>query len=201
MFVLALVALACRGSSDNKPAAGSGSALVTQPKPETFDSCKVGIDHLAKLACKAPEAARQVMQARSAIEGIVDTARKTPDTDPQKFQVLCAQLVQAIDRDAAKLDCAPRLDEATRLKIAGVLDAFYAQRTKLVPTGDAAADAALQKIAAVRDAACACADVACIDKLGPQLDAAVAQVPPKARELGTKLLDDAGRCLTRLRTR
>ena len=201
MFVLALLAFACRGSSDDKRAAGSGSALATQPKPETFDSCKVGIDHLAKLACKAPEAARQVMQAKSAIEGIADAARKTPDSDPQKFQVLCAQLVQAIDRDAAKLDCAPRLDDATRLKLTGVLDAFYAQRTKLVPTGDAAADAAIKNIAAVRDAACACPDVACIDKLGPQLDAAVAQVPPKGRELASKLLDDAGRCLTRLRTR
>jgi len=201
MFLFALIA--CHGS-DDKPSRGSGSALGSQAKLETFDICKVGIEQLGRVACKKPEDARQVMQAKSAVEGIVDAARKTPNADPQQFQVMCAQAVQAIDRDAEKLGCGPRLDAATRVKIAGVLDAFYAQRTKVVPTGDAVADAAVKRIAAVRDAACACPDLACMDKLGPQLEEAVAQLPQaaqKARELAAKLLDDASRCATRLRNR
>jgi len=198
---LFLFMLACHGS-ESAPTKGSGSALASQqPTAETFDICKVGTDQLAKLACKTPEDARQVMQARSAIEGLIDAARKTPSTDPKQFQVMCAQLVQAIDRDAVRLGCGPRLDDATRLRITGVLDAFYSQRTKVVPTGDPAADAAVKRVAAVRDAACACADLPCLDKLGPQLDEAIAQLPPKAKELANKLLDDAGRCATRLRSR
>jgi len=196
-----LLVLACHGS-DSAPTKGSGSALGSQqPAAETFDICKVGIDQLAKLSCKTPEDARQVMQAKSAIEGLVDAARKTPNNDPKQFQVMCAQLVQAIDRDATRLGCGPRIDDATRLRITGVLDAFYSQRTKVVPTGDPAADAAVKRIAAVRDAACACADLPCLDQLGPQLDAAIAQVPPKAKDLANKLLDDAGRCATRLKNR
>ena len=71
-----------------------------------------------------------------------------------------------------------------------------------MPTGDAASDAVIARIVAVRDAACECKDAACLDRVDQQLVAIgtlPATAPDAARTLGSKLLEDAGRCAARVR--
>ena len=76
------------------------------------------------------------------------------------------------------------------------LDRYFAQRTQVTKTGDPAADDLIAKVAAMRDAACACQDQTCLDKL--QIPSMPAHLPDAARDLVTKLLDDAARCAQRI---
>jgi hypothetical protein len=60
----------------------------------------------------------------------------------------------------------------------------------------------IARIVAVRDAACECKDAACLDRLDAKLGAIgtlPATAPDAARTLGSKLLEDAGRCASRVR--
>ena len=116
---------------------------------------------------------------------------------------MCAQMVLAIEQDAAKLGCTVPIDAAQRTEITALLDAWYGQRTPVVPTGDAASDAFIARIVAVRDAACECRDMACLDRVDKQLlelGAVPATATAAARTLASKLLGDAGRCASRVRT-
>jgi hypothetical protein len=83
------------------------------------------------------------------------------------------------------------------------LEEWYAQRTAVTPTGDAAADAVIAKIATIRDATCACEKSACLDEVDKQLASVgtfADNAPQGARDLGKKLLEDTARCAAKVRT-
>lgn len=176
-----------------------GSAAAPPP-----DICMRGLAVLERAACPTPEVQKNLLDAKQAIDHLVETSGKVgAGTDPRQFQVLCAQMLLALERDAAKLRCKIEISEAQRREITELLDAWYGQRTPVTPTGDAASDAVIAKIAGVRDAACACTDGACLDRLNPQLGGVGTlspNAPAAARTLGSQLLADAARCATRVRT-
>jgi hypothetical protein len=185
------------------PPASTGSAPAAPPAIPSTDACWIGLAALDGATCKTTDALKSLMGTRKSIESIVDTIRKLGGADPRQFQVMCAQMLLAIEQDATKLGCQVALDPPQRRDLRVLLEAWYGQRTPVVPTGDAAADAVIARIAAVRDAACACKDAACLDGLNAQLAGVgtmPAAAPDAARRLGSKLLEDAGRCASRVRT-
>lgn len=194
--------------SQPAPSAGSGApgaALVAgaTSDPSTPDICRNGIAMIEQATCDKPEARQSLLNTRRAIESTIETLGKVAGADRRQFQVMCAQMLLAIEQDATKLSCKLAIDERQRKEITTLLDAWYGQRTPVVPTGDAAADAVIARIAAVRDAACACRDAACLDQLDKQLGEVGAMpqaAPAEARTLGSKLLEDASRCASRVRT-
>lgn len=158
---------------------------------------------IEQATCGKPEARQSLLNTRQAIESTIETLGKAAGADRRQFQVMCAQMLLAIEQDATKLSCKLAIDERQRKEITTFLDAWYGQRTPVVPTGDAAADAVIARIAAVRDAACECRDAACLDRLDKQLGEVGTMpqtAPAEARTLGSKLLEDAGRCASRVRT-
>ncbi len=199
------------------PAPGSGAPSAAPPAPAPSadrappaapagpvpDVCRMGLDALGRAACPTPEAQQSLADAKQSIDGIIETLGKVGSADQRQFQVVCGQLLLAIEQDAAKLGCTVPIEPARRKEIAALLEAWYGQRTAVVPTGHAAADAVIAKIAAVRDAACACRDRPCLEALQQQLGA-VGEMPKAAPDaaklLGSKLLEDAGRCAARVRT-
>jgi hypothetical protein len=171
-----------------------------QPVAVANDLCRIGMGAIDRAACGS--AASSLTAARKSLEAIVTTAQNTGTTDPHAYDVTCARLVDAIARDAAKAGCTVTFDADVQARIKKDVDEYYAQRTPVTPTGDAAADAVITKVAAMRDAACACKDQACIDKVDDQLvkiPAMPAIAPQAARDLATKLLDDASRCAQRVK--
>ena len=181
------------------PSAGSGAA----DGASRVDICKISQDAVDKATCTTADGRQSLVDAQKAIGGIVQTIGKVGGTSLRQYQVMCAQLVLAIERDAAKLSCALAIDARQRAELTALLDAWYGQRTPVAPTGDAAADAVIARIVAVRDAACACKDAACLDRVDQQLVAIgtlPATAPDAARTLGGKLLEDAARCAARVRT-
>jgi hypothetical protein len=198
------------------PSPGSGApsvqpapapaATAEQPTPApalTPDVCRISLAAIEQATCKTPEARQGLLGARESIDKLVETIGKVGGADRREFQVMCAQMMLAIEQDAAKLGCTVAMDARRRTEITALLDAWYGQRTPVVPTGDAASDAVIARIVAVRDAACACRDAACLDRVDKQL-ATVGTLPEAApaaaRTLGGKLLEDAGRCASRVRT-
>ncbi len=118
----------------------------------------------------------------------------SPPDLARKSGAVCASFLEiAIGEQTAKgctFSAAPRAAE-----IAAFLDAYYAERAQLVPTSDPATDAVLAKLAAQRDATCACADQACALAAAKELpDPLPKNAPPKALELGGQLIDDIGKC-------
>ena len=185
------------GAPQGAPAPGAAAEAAAP------DLCRSSLAALDQATCKAPGDRQSLVNAKQAIGGVVETIGKASGTDPRQFQVMCAQMLLAIERDAAKLSCAVPIDARQRKEITALLDAWYGQRTPVVPTGDAAADAVIARIVAVRDAACECRDAACLDRVDQQLvaiGAMPATAPDAARTLGSKLLEDAGRCASRVRT-
>jgi hypothetical protein len=178
--------------------AGSAGSAATAPVPPQNDLCRIGIDAIDHASCGSAS----LQSARKSLETITATVQTTGTNDPHAYEVTCARLVDAIDRDAAKSGCTLQLDAGLRATIKKDVDEYYGQRTPVTPTGDAAADAIVTKVAAVRDAACACKDQACIDGVDKKLVAIPAMpgtAPQAARDLATKLLDDASRCAQRVK--
>jgi len=186
------------GSGAPPAAPASGAAAETS----TLDICRLSLTALDQSTCPAPEVRQNLLKAKKAINGIVETIGKVGGTDRREFQVMCAQMLLATERDAAKLSCTVAIDAGQRKEITALLDAWYGQRTPVAPTGDAASDAVIARFVAMRDAACECRDAACLDRLDQQLGA-IGTLPPAApdaaRTLGIKLLEDAGRCASRVR--
>jgi hypothetical protein len=197
-------AVAGAGSAISTGSAGSaagaaGSAAVVQI-PAADDLCRQGMAAIDHSSCGS--ATSSLSAARKSLDTIVATAQQTGVTDPHAYEVTCARLVGAIAHDAAKSGCTITFDAGMKAKIAKDVEEYYGQRTPVTPTGDAAADAVIAKVAAMRDAACACKDQACLDKADKQLvviPAMPATVPQAARDLATKLLDDASRCAQRVK--
>jgi hypothetical protein len=191
------------GAGAPAAAPASGVAPAAPATPETPDICRIGLDALDKATCTKPESRDSLVDARKAIARTSEAIGKLTAADPRQLQVMCAQMLLAIERDAAKLSCTLAIDARRRKEITTLLDAWFGQRTPVTPTGDAAADAVIARIAAVRDAACECRDAACLDRLDKQLGEVgtmPAAAPDAARKLGSKLLEDASRCASRVRT-
>jgi hypothetical protein len=199
----------CKDHRDQKareaPPSPSATPAAQAPAAATspLDVCRISVVAIDQATCTAPEGRQKLRDAKKALDGVVETIGKIGGADSRQFQVMCAQMLLAIEPDAAKLGCAVAIDASQRKEITALLDAWYGQRTPVVPTGDAAADAVITKISAVRDATCACRDAACLDRVDKQLVAIgtlPAAAPDAARTLGSKLLEDAQRCASRART-
>ncbi|HLL25578.1 MAG TPA: hypothetical protein VK427_25755 [Kofleriaceae bacterium] len=204
LLVLVLLA-ACKG--DKPPPAPTPTPTPTSPAvvvdaQALVDACAIGRFAVDKATCQSDAARGALAKAKKSLDGVLATVGQTT-ADPRQLQVMCSTMLLAIERDAAKASCTLALDALHRADIMALLDEWYAQRTPLVPTGDAAADAVIAKIAAIRDAACECRDGACLNKLDAQLGGVgtmPANAPEAARTLGSKLLEDAARCANRVRT-
>ncbi len=211
LLPLVLVLGACNPKASAPPAgtgSGAGGSAVGAPsaapqaKPvaPADDLCHIGMDAIDHATCGS--SAGQLQAARRSLETITATVQNTGTTDVHAYDTACARLVDAIDHDAKKTGCTLAIDAPTRTRSGKLMDEYYAQRTPVTPTGDAAADAVITKIAAMRDAACACTDQACVDKVDQQ----VVAIPPMpagasqaARDLASKVLDDAQRCAERVK--
>ena len=214
LVVLLLALVACKDDKAAKPAPApaSGSApvapaVVADAAVPSLDVCTIAQTTLDKATCPTPELRNDLMKAKKSLDGIVQAATATADpassAAKEQLQVLCAQIVLAIERDAKKINCAVAIDEGQRTEMVALLDAYYARRTPVVKTGDAAADALIDKLAAMRDATCACTTAKCLDQVDKQLSTIgtfSATAPQAARDLAGKLIDDAARCANRVRT-
>ena len=186
--------------------AGSAAAATEAPSAsasQSPDVCRISLAALEQAACATPEAKGKLLGAKQSIDSVVETVGKIGGGDPRQFHVMCAQMLLAIEQDATKLGCTVALDARQRKDLTALLDAWYGQRTPVVPTGDAAADAVIARIAALRDATCEWRDGACLDRLEKQareIGTMPASAPDAARTLGGKLLQDAERCASRART-
>jgi hypothetical protein len=203
-LVLVLL-LACKS---DKPAPAPGPASAVAPAvadaaaPAAPDTCKLGAAAIDGATCPTPEVRATLVAMKKSLDGVVQTVGQAA-ADPQQFSVMCAQLLLAIERDAKKQGCTLAVPDDKRAEMMTVLEAWYARRTPVTPTGDVPADAVITKIAAVRDATCECKTGACLDSLTPKLAAVgemPASAPQAARDLASALLADAARCATRVRT-
>ena len=201
-LIVVLALLGCK--DDKKPAPPPPTIASAAPADAAvLDVCAIGKVALEAAKCEQAETQAALMKAKKSIDGIIDALGQLGGGNPQQFQVACGTLLLAIERDATKSKCVLALEPARREEIVKMLEAWYAQRTPVVPTGDAASDAVIAKIAAMRDAACACNDAACLDRVDktlPSIGTLPEKAPQAARDLGSKLIEDASRCATRVRT-
>lgn len=204
-LIIALVAAGCSDSSSrNPPAAASGSDTVASPAATVPDICQIAITALDGTTCAAAEVKTGIALARTGIRGIIDKVSQRADA--KQIAATCGQLLLALERDVKRAGCALAIGSADRARIDGVMTEFYAQRTAVVATNHPASDAFIAKLAAVRDATCACrdGDASCLDGLTPRLRECgelPADAPQPARTLAGKLLEDASRCAARVRAK
>ena len=135
------------------------------------------------------------------LEEIVDLVKDAPaDPSPRRrIAATCAVMLDGMMRVEQPRNCPLDVTEEERAELAAFLAAWYGERTAPPTTGDAAADAALVKLAGQRDAACACKDLACARQAGSALDAALSPgAPTTARDAAAKMVDEVARCRQKL---
>src|SRR6187402_1357667 len=128
----------------NAPATAPGSSAAAGSS--TPDICRSGLAMIDQATCAKPEARLSLVQTRNVIEHLVKTLGELAGADPRQSQMVCAQMLMALEQDAAKLGCTLAMDARQRKEITTLLDAWYGQRTPVTPTGDAAADAVIARI-------------------------------------------------------
>ena len=214
-LVLALAACQSKSSSSPPAPAGSaalagsampaGSAAPAAPRvAQVAEICQASLGVLARASCPANDAGLRA--AKTSLDGIINAMTQVGTADPTSYDITCARLLLALERDvgagSGSAACALPIDAELRGKIQRTLDAYYNRRTDVTKTGDAASDAAIAKLAEIRDAACECRKSSCIDALDAkltQVPALTATAPQAAKDLAAKLLDDSARCAERAR--
>jgi hypothetical protein len=187
---------AAAGSSAASVVASPGSAAAAP----SVDACAIGaraLEQATPCASKADAKSWNVTR-----QGFTTVAGAAGNAGGQTAQVLCAQMLQAVDGDLQKIGCALDLSTAERTQLDALMTRWYAMRTPVVPTGNADADAVITRVAHARDKLCACADMACLKEVDATLDLLGALpdgAPQAAKDLGGALIDDMGRCEARLR--
>ena len=191
--LIAIALVACSKKAEDAP--------PPPPPAPPVDICDLGTRALDRVTCSG--SGMDVAKAKRTFVGFVDAVRKASQADAHQFQIMCAQMLTALEKDVAKAGCKIDMAAADRTSLTAVLDAYYSERTKIRPTGDAATDAVIKRAADVRDAMCSCATMECLEIVDKQLDS-IGALPDKAtqaaRDLGGKVIDDIGRCEARIRT-
>jgi hypothetical protein len=192
LIAVALLAVACsKKSQDESP---------PEPLAPVVDVCDLGIRALDRVTCTSAGGA--IQKARKTFVGFVDAVRKATQADAHQFQIMCAQMLTALEKDATAQGCKLDLQPADRTALKSVLDAYYAERAKVEPTGDAASDAVIKRAVDVREAMCSCSTMMCLELVDKRLDEIGAlpdKAPQVARDMGGRVIDDIGRCETRIR--
>jgi hypothetical protein len=206
LVALIVTLAACKAGSHDAPQPGSAARPGSATAPGSvapLDICGIGLAALDATTCDAPDHAKGIQSAKQTFRGILDTIRQTQPPDPWPLQMMCAQLFVAMQRDVAKIHCTTGITGDQQAAIAAALDAWYAQRTPVAPTGDPASDAVIAKVAAARDHMCACTDMECLERVDKELNtlgSLPASAPALAKQLGGALLDDVGRCESKIRS-
>lgn len=195
MRVLYAVALlyACSKKSEAPP--------PPPPAPAAVDICDLGTRALDHVTCSTGSGAA-IGQAKKTFVGFVEAVRKATQADAHQFQIMCAQILTALERDIVKAGCKLELAAPDRAGLATVLESYYAERTKIAPTGDAASDKVIAHISEIRESMCGCSTMMCLEVVDKELDtigALPSTAPQSANDLGNKLIDDIGRCEAKIR--
>lgn len=195
-----LLAFGCGSSKESTPPANKGAPAarptVTDPLgfcararavmlgrrrcfPEDT-SIKMGLDAIAELEAGAP--AEPEGRRRAAAE--------------------CALMLDGMMRAEQPRNCPLDVTDGEQAELAAFLKAWFGERTAAPTTGNADADAAIAKLAAHRDTACACKDLACARSAATGLDAELAALPsdtPKAgHDAAVKIVGEVARCRQKL---
>ena len=170
------------------------------PPAKAIDVCDVASKSLEHVTCSG--SGIDVAKAKKTFDGFLDITRKATDSNGRQFQVMCAQMFQALEKDMTTAKCTVDVAAADRAQVKTLLESYYAERTQIVKTGDAAVDTVIAHIGEIRDSMCACSTMTCLEVVDKQLDS-IGALPPtasdKVKQMGTKLLDDVGRCEAKIR--
>ncbi len=194
-LVIFLALTACGSPASRAPRAEAKPQNITDP----LVYCDLAVRMIDELAActKAPAGSFETLRQS------MHTERTGGPVLARKSGAYCAQGMELLLLDPERPKCtftvAPRIAEITAF-----LDAYYAERTPVTPTGDARRDRALQQLAKHRDEVCACADHACASRvvdafLAGSIEPVGGSAPEPVLELADRLLDEVSRCTSELR--
>jgi hypothetical protein len=152
-------------------------------------------------ACLTPDGAKALADPLYGVERSMRNA--TTRSQRARASGECAMTAKAYD-DSATAEGAPAMCTFTadeRARNTAALAAYYDRRTAPRPTGDATLDRGLADLAAARDRACACTDVACSHQVDPIVLDAIHTIPRElaaATEDSEAMIDEVARCAQRL---
>lgn len=198
VFVLAgLFVIGC--GSKSEPSGGSGSATTTA-RPTITDP--IGFCERARIVMSGRRKCfPEDTSLKMGLDSLVKLVSEAPaDADKRRrVAVTCAVMLEGMMRVEQPKNCPLDVTDDERAELSAFLAAWYGERTAPPTTGNAATDEALVKLAAQRDAACACKNLTCARDAGSAVDASLpADAPPTARDAAAKMIDEVARCKSKL---
>lgn len=198
--IIALVLAVGCGSKDSSPSAGSAAPVARPSVTDPVGFCERARAVLIGRRKCFPEDT----SIKMALETLDDAETNAPQ-DPQLRHNVgggCAMTLDSMMRAEQPRNCPLDVTDSERKELADFLTAWFAERTDAPTTGNADTDTALGKLAAQRDAACACKDLACAHKVGDGLDKAKLSLPSDAPAAALaaagKMIDEVTRCRQKL---
>jgi hypothetical protein len=198
LVVLAvLLAIGCGSKGEPSGSGGSGARAARPTVTDPLGFCeRAQMVMVGRRKCFPEDTS-----IRMGIEEIGDLVSSAPaDPEPRRrVAVKCAVMLDGMMRVEQPKNCPLDVTDEERTELTAFLTAWYGERTAAPATGHVASDAALVKLAAQRDAACACKDLACARKLGDEVNATLpTDAPAPATAAAAKMVDEVARCRQKL---
>jgi len=195
-ILAALLAFGCGSSKESSPSAGSGAGASRPTVTDPLGFCeRVRAVMMGRRKCFPEDTS--IKMGLDQISELADGAPADPEAR-RHIAAQCAVMLDGMMRAEQPRNCPLDVTDGERRELSAFLTAWYGERTAAPTTGNAAADAAVAKLAGRRDTACACKDLACAESAGTGLDAELAALPsdtPKAeRAAAAKMIDEVARC-------
>jgi hypothetical protein len=178
-------------------AIGCGSKKEPEPRPTVADPIGFCERARAVMTHRRPCFPEDV-SIKMGLAELTDLEAKAPTDASARRRVAaqCAVMLDSMTRAEQPQACPLDVTDEERAELAAFLAAWYGERT--APTRDPA----VVKLAAQRDAACACKDLACARKISSELEgylgALSSDTAQADREASVKLLDEVARCKQKL---
>ncbi len=199
VVVAALILIGC--GSKHEPSEGSASGVTTE-RPSITDP--LGFCERARvMMLRRGNCFPEDTSIKMGVDEIDGLFRSAP-VDPQarrRVAVTCAIMLDGMMRAEQPKNCPLDVTDEETAELGKFLASWYGERTPAPKTGNASIDATLVKLAAGRDAACACKDLGCLRKVSADLDPGLPTDAPKpATDAAARIMDEVARCKQRLTT-
>ncbi len=194
-----LLAVGCSKANESAPAVGSAAtARPSVTDPLGFCARARGV-MTGRRKCFPEDTS-----IKMGLESLDDLETNAP-ADPAKRRHVaaeCAVMLDGMMRAEQPKNCPLDVTDGERSELAAFLTAWYSERTPAPTTGNADVDTALVKLAALRDEACACKDLACAHAVAAKVDKDAkplpSDAPAAAQDASHKMIDEVTRCRQKL---
>jgi len=204
IVIVGVLAACGSGSKKGGAAAAQPPETATGPGAAGLLACQSTVRALDAFVACAPNEDERLVAAhfQESMRGVITSSRPLDGPGAGKLTArMCLGFLEGMALDLEAKRCAFALTPDER----AWLDAERRRRTPIPDAAKGTDRVALQVVVTLRDRACACTTVACVDAIDAELEAKITPLSREAtlavRDAAGEIIDETQACARRVRTR